>query len=141
MPSLLCLRTLVTAVFVLSVQGQVVCCEKDEVCTPRTTATESTTVFQCTNSLAVIGTLLFLSVIVIFALLIMATLQTLRLKSAQRVGAVPLMVRTISLDRREWTFPLHQCTCTCGSRLLCCLQYPAPILCLCIPRPVHIIIH
>lgn len=99
MQSLLYL-TIVTAaaVFVRFADGQLVCCKENEVCTPEVAPTEA---FQCTNSLAVIGTLLFLSIIIIFALLAMATLQTLRLKSAQRVGAVPLMAPVIPLDMRE----------------------------------------
>ena len=98
MQSLLCLTIVTTAVFVRFVNGQLVCCKENEVCTPEVVPTEA---FQCTNSLAVIGTLLFLSIIIIFALIAAATLQTLRLKSAQRVGAVPLMSRVIPLDLRE----------------------------------------
>ena len=132
MQSSLCLTLVVAVVFARSVADQVVCCRENEVCSTRESAPTEPAVFQCTNSLGVLGGLLFLSVLIIFALLAMATMQTLRLKSAQRSGAVPLMVRTISLDRREW--PLPPCTSTCTVCLVCCINiYALPFVCSCTP--------
>ena len=130
MQSSLCLTLVVAVVFARSVADQVVCCRENEVCSTRESAPTEQAVFQCTNSLGVLGGLLFLSVLIIFALLAMATMQTLRLKSAQRSGAVPLMVRTISLDRREWPLP----PCTCTVHLVCYMGAPAH------PRPMSALI-
>ena len=132
MQSSLCLTLVVAVVFARSVADQVVCCRENEVCSTRESTPTEPAVFQCTNSLGVLGGLLFLSVLIIFALLAMATMQTLRLKSAQRSGAVPLMVRTISLDRREW--PLLPCTSTCTVCLVCYINICAlPFVCPCTP--------
>lgn len=79
-----------------------VCLTQEPSTSDRETGTDSA---NCTSSLAVMGSLLFLSILIICALLAIATLQTLRLKSARRSGAVP-MTRRASFERR-----VRECAC------------------------------